>query len=112
AFLLIDAAVAAKVDYIKFQTFKTDLAISKDAPKAGYQKDNTSSNESQYDMVKKLELSPEQHEQIIEHCNRRGIKFFSTAFDLESLQYLADLGLKLVKIPSGELTNLPYLRKA
>lgn len=110
---LIDEAVASGVDYIKFQTFKSEMVVSKNAQKAEYQIENTGNqSETQYEMIKKLELSLDQHEILIEYCKEKGIKFFSTAFDLESLQYLADIGLDLVKIPSGEITNLPYLRKA
>jgi len=113
AFKLIDAAVAAKVDYVKFQTFKAANLVSKDAKKAEYQISNTSNeNDTQLEMLRKLELSHSQHEQLIEYCEKKGIKFFSTAFDLSSLDYLALIGLKLVKIPSGEITNLPYLKKA
>ncbi|MCZ2130522.1 MAG: N-acetylneuraminate synthase family protein, partial [Bacteroidia bacterium] len=113
AFRLIDAAKEADVDFVKFQTFKTELAISKNAVKADYQIENTgNSNETQFEMVKKLELSHEQHQQLIAYCQQKKIKFFSTAFDLDSLQYLKDIGLDLVKIPSGEITNLPYLRLA
>lgn len=113
AFKLIDAAVDAGVDYIKFQTFKADKLVAKSAKKAEYQIQNTgNSKDSQLDMLKKLELSHEDHDQLISYCKQRGIQFFSTAFDLESLQYLKDIGLDLVKIPSGEITNLPYLRKA
>lgn len=113
AFKLVDAAVEAGVDYVKFQTFKSENLVSKSAKKADYQVENTgNATESQLEMLKKLELSHEQHEQLIEYCNKKGIRFFSTAFDLESLQYLKDIGLNLVKIPSGEITNLPYLRKA
>ena len=113
AFALVDAAVEAGVDYVKFQTFKADKLVSKSAKKADYQIQNTNNNQdSQLDMLKKLELSHEDHEQLIAYCEKRNIKFFSTAFDLESLQYLKTIGLQLVKIPSGEITNLPYLRKA
>lgn len=113
ALKLIDAAVDAGVDYIKFQTFKADKLVSKNAKKADYQIENTQNgNETQFEMLKKLELSEEQHEELINYANKKGIKFFSTAFDLESLQYLKDIGLDLVKIPSGEITNLPYLRLA
>lgn len=113
AFQLIDAAAAAGVDYVKFQTFKTELAISKNAEKAAYQIENTANaSESQFDMVKKLELSTSDHEAIIAYCKQKGVAFFSTAFDLESMEYLASLGLKTVKIPSGEVTNLPLLLKA
>lgn len=110
---LIDVAVIAGVDYIKFQTFKSEKLVSKKAKKADYQIANTNNREeSQLEMLKKLELSENDHHLLIEYCREKDISFFSTAFDLDSLQYLANIGLKLVKIPSGELTNLPYLRKA
>jgi len=113
AFKLIDAAFEAGVDYVKFQTYKTNNLVSKSAKKANYQINNTNDEDvSQYQMLKKLELSEMQHNHIITYCFQKGIKFFSTAFDLESLQYLKDIGLEIVKIPSGEITNLPYLRKA
>lgn len=113
AFKLIDAAVDAGVDYVKFQTFKSENLVAKSAKKADYQIQNTgNSTDSQYEMLKKLELSHENHELLIDYCQQKNIKFFSTAFDLESLQYLKEIGLDLVKIPSGEITNLPYLRKA
>ena len=110
---LVDEAVSAGVDYVKFQTFKAEALVSKQARKADYQITNTQKkNETQLEMLKRLELSEHDHQVLIEYCKLKGINFFSTAFDLESLQYLADIGLNLVKIPSGELTNLPYLRKA
>ncbi len=113
AYKLVDAAVDAGVDYVKFQTFKADNLVSKTAKKAAYQIQNTkNSDDSQYAMLKKLELSPQQHEDLIAYCKKKGIRFFSTAFDLESLQYLKDIGLDLVKIPSGEITNYPYLKLA
>ncbi|MDE5493027.1 N-acetylneuraminate synthase [Elizabethkingia meningoseptica] len=113
AFKLIDAAVDAKVDYIKFQTFKAEKLVSKSAKKADYQIQNTgNTDDSQFDMLKKLELSRENHEVLIDYCKNKNISFFSTAFDLDSLDYLKEIGLDLVKIPSGEITNLPYLRKA
>lgn len=113
AFKLIDAAVDAGVDYVKFQTFKSENLVSKSAKKADYQIQNTgNSTDSQYEMLKKLELSHENHELLINYCKQKNIQFFSTAFDLDSLQYLEEIGLDLVKIPSGEITNLPYLRKA
>lgn len=113
AFKLIDAAVDAGVDYVKFQTFKSENLVSKAAKKADYQIQNTgNSTDSQYEMLKKLELSHENHELLIDYCKRKNIQFFSTAFDLDSLAYLKEIGLDLVKIPSGEITNLPYLRKA
>lgn len=113
AFKLIDAAADAGVDYVKFQTFKAKNLVSKSAKKADYQIENTQNvQESQLEMLKKLELSTDDHQKIIEYCKTRNIGFFSTAFDLESLGYLKDIGLGLVKIPSGEITNLPYLRLA
>lgn len=113
AFQLIDAAVSAGVDYVKFQTFKAEKLVSKVARKADYQIQNTGDgNDSQFDMLKKLELSHDDHALLIDYCKKKNINFFSTAFDLESLEYLKEIGLDLVKIPSGEITNLPYLRKA
>lgn len=110
---LIDVAVDAGVDYVKFQTFKSENLVSRDAKKANYQILNTqNTSESQLQMLKKLELSHLQHEELISYCNKKNISFFSTAFDLESLEYLKELGFTMVKIPSGEITNLPYLRKA
>ena len=110
---LIDVAVEAGVDYVKFQTFKSESLVSKSAKKADYQIENTQdSTENQLKMLKKLELSHEQHVELMAYCRQKNISFFSTAFDLDSLIYLKELGLTMVKIPSGEITNLPYLRKA
>jgi N,N'-diacetyllegionaminate synthase len=110
---LIDVAADAGVDYVKFQTFNSESLVSKSAKKAEYQIQNTkNANESQLQMLKKLELSYEQHVELIAYCKKKNISFFSTAFDLTSLGLLQKLGLKMVKIPSGEITNLPYLRKA
>ena len=110
---LIDAAVNAGVDFVKFQTFKSESLVSKSAKKASYQIENTNdTSESQLQMLKKLELSREQHYEIVSYCKEKNISFFSTAFDIESLEFLKELGLSMVKIPSGEITNLPYLRKA
>jgi len=109
---LIDAAAEAGVDYVKFQTFKTENLVSKQAPKAEYQKRNTGDSEhSQFSMLKKLELSPEQHVELIDYCQKKGVRFFSTAFDLDSIDFLSGLKLGLWKIPSGEITNYPYLKK-
>ncbi len=108
---LIDAAAEAGADYIKFQTFKTEKLVSKLAPKAQYQKNTTSPDESQFEMIKKLELDKAKHIELIEHCKKRNIKFLSTAFDLDSIDTLQELGITLWKIPSGEITNLPFLRK-
>ena len=108
---LIDVAVEAGVDYVKFQTFKADKLVSKSAKKASYQQSNTNNGDDyQYNMLKKLELSHLDHLVLIEYCNEKNIKFFSTAFDVEGVTYLNDLGLEMVKIPSGEITNYPYLK--
>jgi N,N'-diacetyllegionaminate synthase len=110
---LIDVAVDAGVDFVKFQTFKSESLVSKSAKKADYQIENTQdSTENQLQMLKKLELSHEKHVELMAYCRQKNISFFSTAFDIESLIYLKELGLTMVKIPSGEITNLPYLRKA
>ena len=109
---LIDAAAEANVDYIKFQTFQTENLVSKNAIKAEYQRNNLADyDEFQYQMLKKLEFTPKQHQELIAHCQKKGIKFFSTAFDLISIDFLASLHLGLWKIPSGEITNYPYLKK-
>ena len=108
---LIDIAVEAGVDYVKFQTFKAELAISKNAKKADYQNKTTDKSESQYEMIKKLELDKETHHILIDYCKAKNIKFLSTPFDLESIDLLFDLGIELYKIPSGEITNYPYLKK-
>ncbi len=108
---LVASAAAAGADLVKFQSFITGQSISRHAPKAAYQMSTTSTEESQYEMVRKLELSRADHAVLIEECRRHNIGFFSTAFDPESFDMLSELGcLNLVKIPSGELTNLPLLR--
>ncbi|MDA9176978.1 N-acetylneuraminate synthase [Flavobacteriaceae bacterium] len=108
---LIDVACEAKVDYVKFQSFKADKLVSPIAKKANYQIKNTlDEDDSQYQMLKQLELSFEDHAELISYCNSRDIKFFSTAFDVEGISYLSSLDLGVFKIPSGELTNFPYLR--
>ncbi|EAL3891335.1 N-acetylneuraminate synthase [Campylobacter lari] len=108
---LIEVASEAGADYVKFQTFRTEFCISKNAQKAEYQLKTTPHEESQFDMIKKLELSKQDHEILIEHCKKCNIKFLSTAFDLESIDLLVELGVEIFKIPSGEITNLPYLKK-
>lgn len=109
---LIDAAVEAGVDYIKFQTFNAKKLASKTAKTAEYQNRNTNGQEdSQLSMLEKLELSLEDHYELIKYCEYKGIRFFSTAFDLDSLHFLASLQLGLWKVPSGEITNYPYLRE-
>ena len=112
---LIRVAAEAGADYVKFQTFSADKLVTRTAKQAEYQKKNLQSgeNDSQYTMLKKLELSRADHEELVKTCNYYGIKFLSTAFDNENLIYLTkDLDLDYIKIPSGELTNYPYLRLA
>ncbi|TDJ81124.1 N-acetylneuraminate synthase [Campylobacter volucris] len=108
---LIKAASEAGADYVKFQSFIASDCVSKIAKKASYQLANTDKNQSQLDMIKKLELDEKAHEELIKHCNKCGIKFLSTPFDLKSIELLARLNVELFKIPSGELTNYPYLKK-
>lgn len=107
---LIDVAVEAKADAVKFQTFKAKNLVSKNAQKADYQKQTTDKNESQFDMIKKLELDVNTHKELITYCNSKNIMFLSTPFDHDSIELLDNLGLEIFKIPSGEITNLPYLR--
>ena len=108
---LIDVAAEAGVDYVKFQSFKADKLVSPDAKKADYQIKNTEEeDDSQYQMLKQLELSVDDHIELIEYCSLKKINFFSTAFDLDGISYLSSLNLGVFKIPSGELTNFPYLR--
>lgn len=108
---LINIASEAGADAVKFQTFRTENVVSKNAQKAEYQKETTGSAESQFDMIKKLELDVETHKELIAYCREKKIMFLSTPFDLDSVDLLNDLGLEIFKIPSGEITNLPYLRK-
>ena len=108
---LIDVASESGVDAVKFQTFKTENLVSKNAQKADYQKETTDAKESQFDMIKKLELDIETHYELISYCESKNIMFLSTPFDLDSIELLNKLKLKIFKIPSGEITNLPYLRK-
>lgn len=108
---LVNCAVEAGVDCIKFQTFKAESLVNKTAQKAEYQIENTKNNDSQYSMLKKLELSFEDFKELKTYCDEKGIMFLSTPFDLESCDFLAGLGMPIFKIPSGEITNLPYLRK-
>ena len=108
---LIDAAAEAGADYVKFQTFKANNLVTKSAKRAAYQNKNTGDSDSQYEMLKKLELSLDDHHQLIDYSSNKGVEFLSSGFDLESLDFLHSLGISLGKIPSGEITNLPYLRK-
>ena len=106
---LIDVAADAKADIVKFQTFSADQQVTKSASKAEYQKLTTNIHESQHSMLKNLELSVEMHSELINHCKKRIIEFISTAFDIQSVNLLQSLGQRLFKIPSGEITNFPYL---
>ena len=108
---LVEKAKEAGVDYIKFQTFKASKLVTKAARQAEYQQKRIGKEgDSQYQMLKQLELSPEEHEVLIDYCHQLGIKFFSTAFDIDSIDYLHSLNLGLWKIPSGEVTNYPFLK--
>lgn len=109
---LIEVAAEAGADMVKFQTFSADRLATGTAGKAEYQAQSTSASESQHAMLSRLELSAEMHAVLIEHCRQHGIAFFSTGFDIQSLDFLVGLGLDRIKIPSGEITNLPYLRHA
>lgn len=109
---LVEKAKEAGVDYIKFQTFKASKLVTKAAKQAEYQQKNIGKEgDSQYQMLKKLELSPSEHIILIDYCKELGIKFFSTAFDFDSIEYLHSLNLGLWKIPSGEVTNYPFLKR-
>jgi len=109
---LIEVAADAKADYVKFQTFKSEKVVSVLAKTANYQKQNLKSDsESQIEMIRKYELNIDAHKELIKHCEKHNIKFSSTAFDLESIDLLHSFNLDFWKIPSGEITNLPYLRK-
>lgn len=109
---LIDAAATAGADYVKFQTFNSKKLVSAKAQMADYQKENTlGSQQTQLQMLQKLELTKNDHLELIKYCKNKNIKFLSTGFDLDSLEFLNDLNLDIFKIPSGEITNLPYLRK-
>ncbi len=110
ALALIDAAAQAKADAVKFQTFQAGQLVTDDAQKATYQQKAGAPSESQQAMLKKLELSEEAHLTLCAHCKKREIQFLSTAFDPPSLRFLHTLDLPFVKIPSGEITNLPHLR--
>jgi N,N'-diacetyllegionaminate synthase len=111
AFKLVDAAAAAHADIVKFQTFRSSDVISKKTPMAAYQQKLMKNETSQLEMVKKLELSPEVHNRLFEYCVEKKIMYMSTPFDLHSIDVLYHLGVCSFKIPSGEITNLPYLRK-
>ncbi len=107
---LIDVASEAGADAVKFQTFKAENLVSKHATKAAYQRETTDSEESQFDMIKRLELDVDRHKELMDYCNQKKIMFLSTPFDHDSIELLEKMGLEVFKIPSGEITNLPYLR--
>ena len=110
ALQLVEEAAKAGVDAVKFQTFKADGLVQKSAPKAEYQKAATGGGETQYEMLKRLELSDNDHRRLVDRCRSLGIMFLSTAFDINGIRYLNELDLPYMKVPSGEITNLPYLR--
>ena len=107
---LVDAAAEAGADLVKFQTFNANRMVTRSAKKADYQNQATGSKESQHAMLRRLELTVDMHHELIAHCAARNIGFFSTGFDIESVDLLVSLGQDHFKIPSGEITNLPYLR--
>lgn len=109
---MVDEAVKAGADAVKFQTFKAESLVCKNASKAEYQLGTTDKNETQFDMLKKLELTDEMHIQLMDYCKAKNIMFLSTPFDIGSLYYLVDHGLDIIKLPSGEITNYPLLREA
>jgi N,N'-diacetyllegionaminate synthase len=111
AYRLIDVAVESGANAVKFQTFRAESLVSKSAKKADYQKQTTNESESQFEMIKKLELDVDTHKKLIKYCNEKNIIFLSSPFDHDSIDLLSELGLKIFKIPSGEITNLPYLRR-
>lgn len=108
---LVDVAAESGVDVVKFQTFKASNLVTKGAKKAEYQVSNTGNNDTQFSMLKKLELSENDHHELVAYCKLKKIQFLSTPFDLESIDLLRSIGIRVGKIPSGEITNLPYLRK-
>jgi N,N'-diacetyllegionaminate synthase len=110
AMQLIDAAASAGADIVKFQTFSAKKLVTQNATKAAYQKRGTGESETQQEMLKGLELSRDDHQLLIKHCQNRSITFLSTGFDISSIDLLIELGINCIKIPSGEITNLPYLR--
>lgn len=108
---LIDVAAEAGANAVKFQTFKASNIATGQAQKANYQKETTSKEESQLKMIRNLELNLDSHKELIIYCEKKRITFLSSPFDVESIKLLNDLGLKIFKIPSGEITNLPYLKE-
>ena len=107
---LVDVAKSAKADYIKFQSFTHNKLVTMNSPKANYQKSSLNSKETQSSMLKKLELSKLNHLKLIDYCKKKNIKFLSTAFDIDNLKFLLKTKIDFIKIPSGEITNLPLLK--
>lgn len=107
---LVDVAVTAGADAVKFQTFKTEELVTETAEQAAYQTANTGVKESQFAMLKRLELTEQDHHLLFDYCRQQGIEFMSTAFDMPSIGLLHQLGMQRWKIPSGELLSIPYLR--
>ncbi len=111
ALQLIDAAKAAGADAVKFQTFRAERIVTRSATKAKYQERHTEKAESQFEMLKRLELNADAHRSLIDHCRKAGIEFLSSPFDIESVDLLAEMDISLFKIPSGEITNAPLLQR-
>ena len=109
ALALIDAAGDAGADYVKFQTFKTEKLVHRDAKKAAYQIENTKEKSAQFEMLKKLEIPEDWYPELMSRAEEKNIRFLSTGFDEESIDFLNELGCDFFKVPSGELTNKPYL---
>lgn len=108
---MIEVAAQSGANAIKFQTFRAENLVTRRAAKADYQVESTGNSETQYEMLKKLELTPDNHLELMAHCRNRNIEFLSTPFDLKSIDMLEKIGMSIFKIPSGEITNLPYLKK-
>ena len=111
ALKLVDFAAKAKADYIKFQTYVTEDLVQKKLQLANYQKKNIQNTNSQFTLLKKYELTENDYKKIIKRCKLKKIKFLSSPFDLKSINFLKKIGLKTIKIPSGEITNIPYLKE-
>lgn len=108
---LVNEAAKAGVDAVKFQTFKAENIVCKNTAKADYQKETTDAEQSQFEMLKKLELTEEMHRELVAYCKEKGILFLSTPFDVDSVDYLSGIGMEIMKVPSGEITNYPYLKR-
>jgi len=110
ALQLVDVAKASGADAVKFQTFRAETLVTPSAVKAPYQDRTTSASESQFEMLQRLQLSADDHRKLIQHCRKIGIQFLSSPFDIQSADLLDEMGLPIYKVPSGEITNLPFLR--